>query len=61
MKTPDGYGGQRALPKVTVLVETTDPPVLNDDAAAVLFRILMRAAARAEKPTDDRICPKSGR
>jgi hypothetical protein len=60
MNTPDGHGDQPVLPKVTVLVEATGPPVLNDDAAAILLRILLRAAARAEKPTDDHTGPRSG-
>ena len=59
MNTPDGHGGQPALPKVTVLVEATGPPVLNDDAAVILLRILMRATAGTEKRTDDHACPKS--
>ena len=60
MRAPDGHGGQPALPKVTVLVEATGPPVLNDDAAAILLRILVRAAAGTEERTDDHTCPKSG-
>jgi len=60
MRGRDGHGGQPALSKVTALVEATGPPVLNDDAAAILLRILMRAAARAEEPIDDHACPKSG-
>ena len=60
MRAPDGHGDQTTLPNVTLQFETTGPPVLNDDAAAILLRILMRAAARAEEPIDDHACPKSG-
>lgn len=61
MNTPDGHGDQTTLPKVTLQFETTGPPVLNDDAASILLRLLMRAVARAQKRTDDTPARRAGR
>lgn len=47
MQQPAGSGADRLESEpIRVVVDTTEPPVLNQAAAAVLLRILLRAGER---------------